>query len=106
MLCGVSKPVLVLARSPPSATSLSTKNTSKMTAEKTLDLPTTVTFDAKELAAGVPSDDHVGEAVRAFHKDGLVVLDGIVSKEHLDALNKQMCAETEDLINRKTTHFK
>lgn len=77
-----------------------------MTVEKIVDEPVIVKFDPKELSSGVPTDEHVGDAVRAFQADGIVVLDGIVSHEHLDSLNERMCTETEDLIKRESTHFK
>ena len=55
----------------------------------------------KELAAGKLTDAHVAQAVKAISVDGYVVLENVVSHEHLDILRERMDADSQTLINAK-----
>ena len=57
-----------------------------------------ITVQPKELAAGELSDAHVKQAVEAIRVDGYVVLENVVSHEHLDILRERMDADAQILI--------
>lgn len=58
-----------------------------------------ITVQPKELAAGKLSDTHVQQAVDAIRVDGYVILENVVSHEHLDILRERMDADSQILIN-------
>ena len=58
-----------------------------------------ITVQPKELAARKLSDAHVKQAVDAIRVDGYVVLENVVSHEHLDILRERMDADSQLLIN-------
>ena len=47
-----------------------------------------ITVQPKELEIGQLTDAHVEQAVKAIRVDGYVVLENVVSHEHLDILHK------------------
>lgn len=51
------------------------------------------------------SDEHLGAALVAMHRDGTVVLNNAVDLEHVDQLNRILCAEAAVMANMPTTHF-
>ena len=57
-----------------------------------------ITVQPKELAARELSDTHVKQAVDAIRIDGYVVLENVVSHEHLDILRERMDADSQILI--------
>ena len=57
-----------------------------------------ITVQPKELAAGELSDGHVKQAVDAIRVDGYVVLENVISHEHLDILRERMDADSQILI--------
>ena len=57
-----------------------------------------ITVQPKELAAGELSDAHVKQAVDAIRIDGYVVLENVVTHEHLDILRERMDADSQLLI--------
>ncbi len=69
-----------------------------------------ITVQPKELAAGKLSDAHVKQALDAIRVDGYVVLENVVSHEHLDILRERMDADSQTLIKaekwggRRQTH--
>ena len=58
-----------------------------------------ITVQPKELAAGKLSEAHVKQAVDAIRVDGYVVLENVVSHQHLDMLRERMDADSQILIN-------
>ena len=58
-----------------------------------------ITVQPKELATGKLTDTHVARAVKAIRVDGYVILENVVSHEHLDILRKRMDADSQILIN-------
>lgn len=68
--------------------------------------PVIITISPEERARGVASQATILKAIVAIAEDGLVVLDNAIDLSHIDALNRRMVKEAEDLINRPTTHFK
>ncbi|PSR85674.1 phytanoyl-dioxygenase family protein [Coniella lustricola] len=65
---------------------------------KAADAPQAVAPTAKERQAGVYSARNLQKALGALHQDGLVVLQGIIDKGHIDALNATMCEEASQRI--------
>ena len=57
-----------------------------------------ITVQPKELAAEKLTDAHVEKAVQALRTDGYVVLENVVSHEHLDILRERMDADSQILI--------
>ena len=57
-----------------------------------------ITVQPKELAAEKLTDAHVEKAVQALRTDGYVVLENVVSHEHLDILRERMDADSQLLI--------
>ncbi|KAK5309050.1 hypothetical protein LTR93_012275 [Exophiala xenobiotica] len=49
--------------------------------------------------------EHVGLAVSAVHRDGLVVLENAVDIEHMDSLNAILSKEAVEMAKIPTTHF-
>ena len=57
-----------------------------------------ITVQSKELATGKLSDAHVKQAVDAIRVDGYVILENVISHEHLDILRERMDADSQILI--------
>ena len=57
-----------------------------------------ITVQPKELEIGQLTDTHVAQAVKAIRVDGYVVLENVVSHEHLDILRERMDADSQILI--------
>ena len=58
-----------------------------------------ITVQPKELAVGKLTDAHVEQAIKAIRVDGYVILENVVSHEHLDILRERMDADSQILIN-------
>ena len=58
-----------------------------------------ITVQPEELTAGKLTEAHVAEALKAIRVDGYVVLENVVSHEHLDILRERMDADSQILIN-------
>ena len=58
-----------------------------------------ITVQPEELAAGKLTEAHMAEALKAIRVDGYVVLENVVSHEHLDILRERMDADSQILIN-------
>ena len=58
-----------------------------------------ITVQPEELVAGKLTEAHVAQAVKAICVDGYVVLENVVSHEHLDILRERMDADSQVLIN-------
>ena len=58
-----------------------------------------ITVQPTELAAGELTAAHVAQAVKAIRVDGYVVLENVISHEHLDILRERMDADSQILIN-------
>ncbi|KAF3762110.1 hypothetical protein M406DRAFT_232692, partial [Cryphonectria parasitica EP155] len=58
-----------------------------------------------ERTSGRITEEHVGAAVSAMHRDGLVVLENAVDVEHIDKLNSILSSEAEAMAKLPTTHF-
>ena len=58
-----------------------------------------ITVQPKELSAGKLTDAHVEQAIKAIHVDGYVILENVVSHEHLDILRERMDADSQILID-------
>jgi hypothetical protein len=48
--------------------------------------------------------EHVGLAVSAMHRDGIVVLDNAVNVSHIDTLNSILSPQAEVMAKLPTTH--
>src|SRR5437763_14362243 len=53
-----------------------------------------------ELASGVMRPEHLEAACAAMRRDGIVILGGVVAREHLDALRQRMMADLEVVLAR------
>lgn len=60
---------------------------------------------AAELAAGALSPEHVAAAKDAIHRDGVVVLQGVVAVEHVVALREKLLADLELILQRDDVPF-
>lgn len=58
-----------------------------------------------ERASGEISEEHMGEAISAVHRDGLVVLENAVAVDHVDKLQGILGEEAESMAKLPTTHF-
>ena len=58
-----------------------------------------ITVQPEELAAEKLTAAHMAEALKAIRVDGYVVLENVVSHEHLDILRERMDADSQILIN-------
>jgi ectoine hydroxylase-related dioxygenase (phytanoyl-CoA dioxygenase family) len=61
----------------------------------------TITVGREESAAGKISTTHLQQAVDALRTEGYVVLENVVSHEHLDRLRERMDEDSEKLIAAK-----
>jgi hypothetical protein len=67
--------------------------------------PSVVVLSDEERRSGHMTMEHVGHAVAALHRDGLVVLENAVDPAHMDNLNNILCPEAEEMAKLPTTHF-
>lgn len=67
--------------------------------------PHIVRLSDKERITGIITEEHVGEAVTAMHRDGLVVLENAVDTQHCDVLNEMLVKEATAMAKLPTTHF-
>ena len=67
--------------------------------------PHFVRLSDEERTTGVLTEEHIGEAVSAVHRDGLVVLENAVDTAHCDELNDILVNEAEAMAKLPTTHF-
>ena len=58
-----------------------------------------ITVQPQELASEKLTDAHVEEAIKAIRVDGYVILENVVSHEHLDILRERMDADSQILID-------
>ncbi len=58
-----------------------------------------ITVQPQELASEKLTDAHVEAAIKAFRVDGYVILENVVSHEHLDILRERMDADSQILID-------
>ena len=62
------------------------------------DAPEAIAPSAKERSAGVYSPRNLQRVLSGLHRDGLVVLRGVIDLSHVDALNDAMCKDAEKKI--------
>ncbi|WRT68792.1 uncharacterized protein IL334_005772 [Kwoniella shivajii] len=62
------------------------------------DAPTVVRLSDEERATGVLSSTNLYDAVAAFHRDGLVVLDNAIPVDIIDKLNERMMMDTDRIM--------
>lgn len=62
------------------------------------DGPQAIAPSDKERQAGVYSPRNLQRVLGALHQDGLVVLENVIDKEHIDSLNAVMTADAEKYI--------
>ncbi|PKS06035.1 hypothetical protein jhhlp_007869 [Lomentospora prolificans] len=67
--------------------------------------PHIVHLSDKERVSGIITEEHIGEAISAMHRDGLVVLENAVDVEHCDKLNDILSNEAAIMAKLPTTHF-
>lgn len=65
----------------------------------------TVSVSDQERALGSLSDENLGLAISALHRDGIVVLENAVDTSHCDTLNDILVEEAETMAKLPTTHF-
>lgn len=66
---------------------------------------TVVKLSDKEREDGSLTEENMGIAVSAMHRDGIVVLENAVPAEEADTLNKILMADAEEMAKLPTTHF-
>jgi len=66
---------------------------------------TVIKLSVQERADGVPTLQTIRDAVRAIHRDGLVVLEDAIDPAHLDKLNERMVKEAIQLLSLENAHF-
>ena len=64
-----------------------------------------VRISESERSRGEISDDNLGMAVAAMHRDGIVVLENAVDVSHVDKLQSILAADAEMMAKLPTTHF-
>lgn len=64
-----------------------------------------VKLSEAERTNGSLSNNNMGIAVSAMHRDGIVVLENAVDIEHCDKLNGILMEEAEAMAKLPTTHF-
>ena len=64
-----------------------------------------VQLSDEERLGGKLSLEHVGKAVAALHRDGIVVLENAVDVAHMDEINEILCSEADEMAKLPTTHF-
>ncbi|CAK7229758.1 hypothetical protein SCUCBS95973_007336 [Sporothrix curviconia] len=67
--------------------------------------PTVVTLTDEERTTGELSLEHMGIAVSAMHRDGLVVLENAVDTAHMDTINKILVKDAHEMAKMDTTHY-
>ena len=67
--------------------------------------PVIVKIGDEECKSGKITEEHIGLAVSAMHRDGLVVLENAVDVEHIDRLNSMLSSEAQVMAKLPTTHF-
>jgi hypothetical protein len=71
------------------------------------DGPVVVKLSNDERETGELTPRNLFEAVDAFFKDGIVILDNAIEVKYIDALNERMKGDTEELIrNDGKIHWK
>jgi hypothetical protein len=66
---------------------------------------TIVPLSDRERISQTISEEHMGTAVSAIHRDGVVVLSNAVDVAHVDQLNDILSREAVEMANLPTTHF-
>ncbi|KAG0645668.1 Kanamycin biosynthesis J [Hyphodiscus hymeniophilus] len=67
-----------------------------------IDAPRSVFLTAEDRKNGAYDSANLQKALEGMHQDGLVVLKGVADVEHVDALNKFMTAEADDILEVKS----
>ena len=72
------------------------------------DAAVTISLSDEERVSGVLSDINMYDAINAFFRDGLIVLENAIPKEIIDSLNERMKVDTEKIISGrvKGIHWK
>lgn len=65
----------------------------------------TIKVSDAEKQAGKPSLDFVAEAASFLHKDGIIILDNVIDKAHVDHLNSILSPEALEIANNPNHHF-
>lgn len=69
-----------------------------MKTDQGTDAPQAISPSDKERQAGVYSPRNLQRVLGGLHRDGLVVLKGVIDVKHIDTLNEVMCADVERWI--------
>lgn len=64
-----------------------------------------VVASSDELKLGTWNDSNSRRLLEALHKDGIILLKDIISADHLDAINKYMAAEAEQVQSSSAKNF-
>lgn len=64
-----------------------------------------VPLSEEERLSGRLTLEHIGKAVAALHRDGIVVLENAVDVAHMSTINDMLCSEAEEMAKLPTTHF-
>lgn len=67
-----------------------------------LDGPRYVVMTAQDREEGAYGHVSLQKALEGLYQDGLVVLRGVVDVEHVEALNKFMCGEADEILKAKS----
>ena len=71
------------------------------------DAPVSIVLTDEERDSGVMGDKKLFEAIKAFHTDGLVVVENAIDVAIIDKLNERMLQDTDRLLNGGgQVHFK
>lgn len=65
----------------------------------------TIKVTDAEREAARPSFDFVAEAASFLHKDGIVILDNVIDKAHIEHLNSILTPEALEIANNPNHHF-
>jgi len=66
---------------------------------------TTVPLSDHERTSQTITQENVGRALSALHRDGIVVLSNAVDIQHIEKLNSILSSEAEIMAKLPTTHF-
>jgi hypothetical protein len=66
---------------------------------------TAFNFTSTEIKSGKLSQDHLQEAVRALQEDGVVILNEIADRQHMDLLREKMLEDVAQILERPDAPF-
>jgi len=67
--------------------------------------PVVIRLTDKEFQTGVTDKDTIQEALRAFYRDGCVILENVISDDKVDKIYEKMCKDNEQRMKKPNLRF-